>query len=202
MSAARGSDATTPRFFRDASAFRRWLETNHDRRTELWVGFRKRETGLPSITWSEAVDQALCFGWIDSVRKRVDEGSYTNRFTPRKPASNWSAVNTKRFRELQGNGLVRPAGLRAFEQRSEAKTGIYSYENRHRAAFDRTQTARFKANRAAWAWFSSQPPWYRTSATWWVVSAKREETRDRRLTTLIDDSAAGRPVKPLARPAP
>jgi uncharacterized protein YdeI (YjbR/CyaY-like superfamily) len=200
MATARGSGPGDPRFFRDASAFRRWLETNHERRAELWVGFRKRETGLPSITWSEAVDQALCFGWIDSIRKRVDEGSYTNRFTPRKPSSTWSAVNMRRFGELRELGLVHPAGQRAFEQRSEARTGIYSYENRHQATFDRAQTRRFKANRAAWAWFSAQPPWYRTAATWWVMSAKREETRERRLSTLIEDSAAGRAIKPLARP--
>jgi uncharacterized protein YdeI (YjbR/CyaY-like superfamily) len=200
MTATRGSDPGNPRFFRTSAEFRRWLETNHDRRTELWVGFRKRETGEPSITWKEAVDQALCFGWIDSVRKRVDESSYTNRFTPRKPTSAWSAVNMRRFGELRALGLVHPAGLRAFERRSEAKTGIYSYENRQRAAFDRGQTRRFKANRAAWAWFSGQPTWYRTAATWWVVSAKREETRERRLSTLIEDSAAGRAVKPLARP--
>jgi uncharacterized protein YdeI (YjbR/CyaY-like superfamily) len=200
MTAALGSEPGNPRFFRTSAAFRTWLEANHDRRTELWVGFHKRATGEPSITWKEAVDQALCFGWIDSVRKRVDEGSYTNRFTPRKPSSTWSAVNMQRFGELRDLGLVHRAGLQAFERRSEAKTGVYSYENRHRAAFDRAQTRRLKANRTAWAWFSAQPSWYRTAATWWVVSAKREETRERRLSTLIQDSAAGRAVKPLARP--
>ena len=200
MTATRGSDPGNPRYFRTSAEFRRWLETNHDRRTELWVGFHKRETDEPSITWKEAVDQALCFGWIDSVRKRVDESSYTNRFTPRKLTSAWSAVNMRRFGELRALGLVHPAGVRAFERRSEAKTGIYSYENRHRAAFDRGQTRRFKANRAAWAWFTGQPTWYRTAATWWVVSAKLEETRERRFSTLIEDSAAGRAVKPLARP--
>jgi uncharacterized protein YdeI (YjbR/CyaY-like superfamily) len=194
-----GSDASNPRFFRTAKEFRAWLERNHDRRTELWVGLHKRGTGQQSITWPEAVDQALCFGWIDGVRKGLDDRRYTNRFTPRKPSSNWSAVNLRRFGELRDEGLVHPAGLRAFEHRSEAKTGVYSYENRHLAAFDRSQLRRFKANRDAWAWFSQRSASYRTTATWWVVNAKREETRERRLSTLIEDSAAGRAVKPLRR---
>jgi uncharacterized protein YdeI (YjbR/CyaY-like superfamily) len=191
-----------PRFFARPSEFRDWLEANHEKASELLVGFHKKGTGKPSITWPEAVDQALCFGWIDGVRRSLDDSSYTIRFSPRKARSNWSAVNVNRFGELKKLGLIHSAGLAAFERRAEEKAGIYSYEQRHAAAFDRAQERRFRANRRAWDFFQSQPPSYRTAAVWWVVSAKREETRLRRLSTLIEDSGRGRTVPPLTRPTP
>jgi uncharacterized protein YdeI (YjbR/CyaY-like superfamily) len=164
--------------------------------------FHKKGTGRPSITWPEAVDQALCFGWIDGVRRSLNDSSYTIRFSPRKTRSNWSAVNVKRFGELRKLGLMHPAGLAAFERRAEERSGIYSYEQRHTATLDEAQECRFRANRRAWDFFQSQPASYRMAAVWWVVSAKREETRLRRLDTLIEDSARGRTVPPLTRPTP
>jgi uncharacterized protein YdeI (YjbR/CyaY-like superfamily) len=163
------------------------------------VGFHKRGSRRPSITWPESVDQALCFGWIDGVRKRVDDERYMIRFTPRKRSSTWSRVNVARVAELTEAGLMHPAGLAAFAARTEE--GTYSYEQREAAAFDPEREARLRADAAAWAWFSAQPPWYRRTATHWVMSAKREETRDRRLARLIADSAAGRTVGPLQRPS-
>ena len=194
-----GEDAV---FFATPARFRAWLEKHHATKTELWVGFHKRATGKPSITWREAVDEALCFGWIDGVRRSIDATSYANRFTPRTRTSGWSAVNIRRAQELIREGRMRPAGLAAFERRPPSPTGIYSYEQRHRARFTAEQERRFRSNRKAWTYFQERPPSYRTAATWWVVSAKREETRDRRLTALIEDSARGRDVGPLRRPAP
>jgi uncharacterized protein YdeI (YjbR/CyaY-like superfamily) len=191
--------ATAPAFYATPEEWRAWLEANHADAREHWVGYYKRGTGRPSITWPESVDQALCFGWIDGVRKRVDEQSYTIRFTPRKPTSAWSRVNVARVAELTAAGLMRPAGIAAFEARTAE--GTYSYEQRDAAAFDPDRERRFRAEEAAWAWFSAQAPWYRRTATHWVMSAKREETRDRRLAQLIEDSAAGRAVGPLRRPA-
>jgi uncharacterized protein YdeI (YjbR/CyaY-like superfamily) len=189
-----------PRFFAIPADFRRWLERNHDRSTELWVGFYKKGSGKPSITWPEAVDQALCFGWIDGVRKSVDDDSYMNRFTPRTARSTWSAVNIKRARELIEDGLMHPAGLKAFEARADDRSAIYSYEQRKTAELDAAQTKQFQKNRKAWEYFQAQPPGYRRSAAHWVVSAKREETRARRLSQLIEDSAQERLVPPLRRP--
>jgi uncharacterized protein YdeI (YjbR/CyaY-like superfamily) len=191
--------ATAPAFYATPEEWRAWLEANHADAREHWVGYYKRGTGRPSITWPESVDQALCFGWIDGVRKRVDEQSYTIRFTPRKPTSAWSRVNVARVAELTAAGLMRPAGIAAFEARTAE--GTYSYEQRDAAAFDPERERRFRAEETAWAWFSAQAPWYRRTATHWVMSAKREETRDRRLAQLIEDSAAGRAVGPLRRPA-
>ena len=191
--------ATAPAFYATPEEWRAWLEANHADAREHWVGYYKRGTGRPSITWPESVDQALCFGWIDGVRKRVDEHSYTIRFTPRKRTSAWSRVNVARVAELTEEGLMRPAGIAAFEARTAE--GTYSYEQRDAAAFDPDRERRFRAEEAAWAWFSAQAPWYRRTATHWVMSAKREETRDRRLAQLIEDSAAGRAVGPLRRPA-
>ena len=180
-----------PVFFATPEELRAWFEENHERATELWVGFHRKGSGVPSITWPEAVDEALCVGWIDGVRKRVDETRYTNRFTPRKPRSNWSAVNIARVAELTREGRMRPAGRRAFEQRSEARSAVYSYENRHLAAFDAEMEAEFRAEPEAWEFFQARPPGYRKLATWWVVSAKREETRRKRLATLIERSRSG-----------
>jgi uncharacterized protein YdeI (YjbR/CyaY-like superfamily) len=187
-------------FFATPDELRAWLEANHGTAPELWVGFWKKGTGKPSITWPESVDQALCFGWIDGVRKSLDAERYVIRFTPRRPGSTWSGVNVRRMGELLDAGLVSPAGLRAFEARKPEKTEIYAYEQRSGAAFDGEQERRFRDNEAAWAFFQSCPTWYRRNATWWVVSARRPETREKRLATLIDDSARGRTIRHLTRP--
>jgi uncharacterized protein YdeI (YjbR/CyaY-like superfamily) len=189
-----------PTFFATPSEFRTWLEKHHDDERELWVGFYKKGSGKPSITWPEAVDEALCFGWIDGIRKSVDDESYKNRFTPRKHRSNWSAINIERAKELIALGRMRPAGLKAFEARTDEKSAVYSYEQRHAAKLERAQEREFRANAKAWGFFQSRPPSYRKAAVYWVVSAKKEETRARRLAQLIDDSAAGRTVPPLTRP--
>jgi uncharacterized protein YdeI (YjbR/CyaY-like superfamily) len=179
-------------FFPDPPAWRRWLEKNHATATELWVGFYKRATGKPSITWSEAVDQALCFGWIDGVRKSIDATSYKNRFTPRKPGSNWSRINIAKVKELEAAGLMRPAGRAAFEARRDDRSMTYSYEQRDNPIFDPALEKKFRANKDAWAWFQTQPPGYRKLITFWVVSAKRDETRRRRLDELIELCAKGK----------
>jgi uncharacterized protein YdeI (YjbR/CyaY-like superfamily) len=196
----RGTTATSPAFFATQLKWRAWLDRNHDTAAELWVGFYKKGTGRPSITWPEAVDEALCFGWIDSVRKSVDAESYTNRFTPRRAGSTWSAVNIHRANELTDLRLMRPAGMKAFEARADERSAIYSYEQRRRAKLDPAQERQFRSNRGAWSFFESQPASYRRSATWWVISAKRGETKARRLAQLIDDSEHGRTIPPLTRP--
>ncbi len=190
-----------PRFFATPAKWREWLQRHHASTAEVWVGFHKRGSGRPSITWPESVDEALCFGWIDGVRKRLDESRYVIRFTPRRKGSVWSSINLARIKELTRLGLMRPAGLAAHEARTAAKSGIYSYEQRKRARLPVAMQRRFKGNRKAWAFFQQQAPWYRKVTTWWIVSAKREETRERRLATLIEDSAAGRRIKALTRPA-
>jgi uncharacterized protein YdeI (YjbR/CyaY-like superfamily) len=181
-----------PTFFPTPADFRAWLERHHATETELLVGYYKKGSGKPSITWPESVDEALCFGWIDGIRRRIDDESYSIRFTPRKPTSNWSSVNIERVAELREEGRMRPAGLAAFERRSEARSGIYSYEQRKAARFDADQEREFRANEAAWSFFQAQPPGYRQQSTYWVVSAKREDTRRKRLASLIELSAAGR----------
>jgi uncharacterized protein YdeI (YjbR/CyaY-like superfamily) len=180
-----------PTFFETPDAFRAWLEKNHTKATELLVGFHKKGSGKPSITWPESVDQALCFGWIDGVRRRIDDVSYSIRFTPRKRGSIWSAINIARVEELTRLSLMRPAGLKAFEARIEAKSRVYAYENVLRT-LDPGAEKTFRANRKAWKFFNEQAPSYRRVAIYWVTSAKKEETRARRLATLIEDSAAGR----------
>ena len=186
-------------FFAAPADLRRWFEKNAAKRTELLVGFRKRATGVPSITWPESVDQALCFGWIDGVRRRIDDTAYSIRFTPRRKGSVWSVINIARVKELAAAGLMTTAGLRAFEARRDDRSAIYAYEQRRSAALDPEQEKRFKKNAKAWRFFSAQPPWYRRNATHWVTSAKKEETRERRLATLIADSAAGRTIRHLTR---
>ena len=183
-----------PRFFATPDEFRAWLEGNHESESEVVVGFHKKHTGLPSLTWTESVREALCFGWIDGVRRRIDGDSYSIRFTPRSPGSNWSVVNVRHAEELTRAGRMRPAGIEAFEARTSDTTGVYTYENRHKARLEREQEARFRANEQAWKFFQAQPPGYRQTAIFWVVSAKREETRARRLATLIDDSAHRRRI--------
>lgn len=187
-----------PKFFKTPEDFRAWLEKNHATKKELFVGFYKKASGKPSITWPEAVDQALCFGWIDGVRKSIDEDSYMNRFTPRTSRSSWSAVNIDRAKELERLGLMTPAGRAAFERRSEERSRIYSYE-RANARLDPAMEKMFRSNKKAWSFFDSRPPSYKKAVVWWVVSAKKEETRRRRLETLISDSAAGRLVGAFAR---
>jgi uncharacterized protein YdeI (YjbR/CyaY-like superfamily) len=187
-------------FFSTPADFRRWLDEHHTSETELFVGFYKRESGRPSITWPESVDCALSYGWIDGVRNSIDEISYQIRFTPRKPSSTWSAINVKRVAELAKLGLMRPAGVKAFETRKGDKTGIYAYEQRKSAELPPTFEKQFRANKKAWAFFQAQPPWYQRTATYRVISAKQEETRRRRLDQLIEASAAGRPIKELSRP--
>jgi uncharacterized protein YdeI (YjbR/CyaY-like superfamily) len=182
-----------PKFFATAAEFRRWLEKHHESADELLVGFYKTNSGRPSMTWPESVDQALCFGWIDGVRKGIDDASYTIRFTPRRPRSNWSTINTRRVAELTEAGLMHPAGLRAFEQREAKRSGIYSYESRPkelRADYEAT----FRENEAAWRYFTNEAPSYRRTAIFWVMAAKREETRLRRLATLIRDSEQGQRI--------
>ena len=183
-----------PRFFATPAAFGKWLAANGASHTELLVGFRKVGTGRPNMTWPQSVDEALCHGWIDGVRKRIDDESYTIRFTPRRRGSIWSAVNIKRVAELEKLGLMTDAGRRAFEARDEKKSAIYAYENRPQE-FPAAMLKRFQANKKAWKWFSEQAPWYRRVTTHWVVSAKKEETRERRLASLIEDSANERKIR-------
>ena len=201
-----GTSAERPRFFTKPEQFRAWLDKNHTKATELWVGFHKRATGKTSLTWPQSVDEALCYGWIDGIRKSLGAESYTIRFTPRKATSLWSTVNTRRIAELIAEGRVLPAGLAAFGRRDPVRSGVYSYEQRLNAKLDAEQERRFRANKKAWAYFESEAPWYRRAATHWVVSAKREETRERRLTTLIECSARGERIGalklPVSRPAP
>ena len=186
-----------PLVFETPADLRDWFDANHETASELWLGSYKKATGKPSVQWSEAVDEALCVGWIDSVRYSLDAERSAQRFTPRRKGSNWSAVNIAKVAELTAQGRMRPAGLAAFEARTDARSAVYSYEQRHAAAFAPDDEARFRATAAAWAWWEKRPPSYRTAATYWVVSAKKAETRARRLDTLIEDSAAGRTVKPL-----
>lgn len=189
-----------PTFFKTPSDFRKWLENNHDTETELVVGFYKTASGKQSITWPESVDQALCFGWIDGVRRSIDDESYSIRFTPRKRNSIWSAVNIRKVGELKEKGLMTPAGLRAFENRTEEKSGIYSFENKDKG-LDETSIKTFKSYKKAWAFFQAQAPSYIRAASWWVISAKKEETRSRRLQQLIEDSAKGKRLDMLSRPS-
>ena len=187
-----------PKFFATPDAWRKWLGKYHAQRKELLVGFYKRDSGKPSITWPQSVDAALCFGWIDGVRRRIDDVSYSIRFTPRKPRSIWSSVNTRRAQELTAQGLISPAGSKAFAAREEKRSGIYAFEQQT-IAFEGPQEQRFRANAAAWKFFQAQPPWYRRTAAWWVISATQPETRERRLATLIDDSEQGRTIRRLTR---
>lgn len=188
-----------PKFFPALSAWYAWLEENHHRHEELLVGFYKVGSGKPSITWPEAVDGALCFGWIDGVRRSLDESSYVIRFTPRRPLSVWSAINLRRVAELDKLGLMRPPGLRAFERRSGDRSEIYAYEQRKGAKLSAAYEKKFRANNKAWKYFQAQPPWYRRTASWRVISAKKEETRLKRLAQLIDDSEHERAIPELRR---
>jgi uncharacterized protein YdeI (YjbR/CyaY-like superfamily) len=195
--AMRDSGPMEPTTFERPEDFRTWLEQHHDSEQELWVGYYKKGSGKQSMTWSESVDEALAFGWIDGIRKRIDDERYMNRFTPRRVGSNWSAVNIARVTALSKEGRMHPAGLKAFEARREDRSGIYSYEQRDKAVFDPAFEKRFRAKKRAWASFEAMPRSYRQAAIRWVMTAKKEETRERRLARLIEDSVAGRRVPPL-----
>jgi uncharacterized protein YdeI (YjbR/CyaY-like superfamily) len=188
-----------PRFFRSPAEFRAWLEKNHDRTSELLVGFYKKSSGKKGITYEQALDEALAFGWIDGVRRSLDDQSSTIRFTPRRPKSNWSLKNIRRVEELTDLGRMAPPGVAAFERRDTSEAGTYSFEQAN-PAFGEDLEKRFRRNRKAWRFWEEQPPGYRKAATWWVVSAKREDTRLRRLATLIEDSANGRRLAQLTSP--
>jgi uncharacterized protein YdeI (YjbR/CyaY-like superfamily) len=164
------------KFFSNPSKFHQWLDQNHDKESELWVGFYKKDSGKPSITYPEALDEALCYGWIDGLRKSIDEVSYKIRFTPRRAKSTWSLVNTKRVAELKRLGRMCGSGLKAFETRDPKRSGIYSFENAART-LDAVYEKKFQANKRAWAFFQAQPPGYQRTASWWVMSAKKNETR-------------------------
>lgn len=180
----------TPKFFKDQYDFRKWLEKNHSKKTELIVGFYKVASGKPSMTWSESVDQALCYGWIDGVRKSIDEESYQIRFTPRKPGSIWSAVNMNKIKELIEKGLMTSAGLEIFKKRTSEKSKIYTYENEE-VSLTPALEKQFKANKQAWNYFQSLAPSYKKASQSWVMSAKQEITRKKRLDQLINESEAG-----------
>jgi uncharacterized protein YdeI (YjbR/CyaY-like superfamily) len=184
------------RFLRTPAELRRWFAKYHGAATELWVGFYKVDSGKPSVTWPESVGEALCFGWIDGMRKRIDELSYAIRFTPRRSGSTWRSINIRRVTELGEQGLMQSAGWEAFQARKESKSGIYSYEQRPNTLPEQYQQ-RLRKNLKSWEFFQGQAPWYRKTASWWVVSAKKEETRLRRLEQLIEDCAHGRRIAPL-----
>jgi uncharacterized protein YdeI (YjbR/CyaY-like superfamily) len=186
-----------PAFFESPGEFRAWLEENHLSEDQLWVGFHKKDSGRPSLTWADSVDQALCFGWIDGRLNSIDADSYMIRFTPRRKRSKWSKVNVERFGKLRVRGLVSRAGIEAFERRVDSG---YSHERDKPAELGPEYEKRLQANSKAWAYFRAQAPWYRRSATHWVISAKKEETRERRLNRLVEDSANERPIGPLTRP--
>jgi uncharacterized protein YdeI (YjbR/CyaY-like superfamily) len=179
-----------PIFFDSPGSFRKWLEENHQKETNLIVGYHKVSTKKPSLSWSESVDEALCFGWIDGVRRSVNDESYCIRFTPRNPKSNWSAVNIKKVEELTRLGKIHPSGLAAFEKRTEVRSAIYSYENRPEK-LDAELENRFQANSKAWAFFRAQAPSYQKTRIYWVMSAKQESTRKARLEKLIGASESG-----------
>ncbi|MGH2528073.1 MAG: YdeI/OmpD-associated family protein [Actinomycetota bacterium] len=187
-----------PRFFRSPAEFRSWLEKNHTAASELWLGLYKRGSGREGITYSEAVDEALCFGWIDGLTRSIDESRWMIRFTPRKQKSNWSAVNMGRFGELRAKGRVAPPGLEAFERRDRTERK-YSYESPPKG-LDPSHEKRFKADKRAWAFWQTAPHSYRKAAMFWVMSAVKEETRERRLSVLIESSRNGERVPPLTPP--
>jgi uncharacterized protein YdeI (YjbR/CyaY-like superfamily) len=180
-----------PRFFATPAELRAWFEAHHADEDELVVGYYRRASGRGGITWQQSVDEALCFGWIDGIRRRVDEERYSNRFTPRRRLSNWSAINVARVRELIAEGRMTPAGLAAFEARDDDRSAIYSYEQRLKAKLSPEQEARLRADPAVWERFQSRPPSWRRQAIYWVTSAKRPETQERRLAKLIEGHEPG-----------
>ena len=187
-------------FFASPAELRAWFEANHDTATELWLGYHRKRSGRPSVTWQDVVDVELCFGWIDSVRYSLGDDQSAQRITPRRKGSVWSDVNIRRYRELEHIGLVHPRGRAAFEKRDEARSRIYSFENRSRG-FDAPTEAAFRKRKRAWAFFEEQAPSYRRTAAFWVMSAKRDETRRRRLAKLIESSRNGERLAPFVSPS-
>ena len=181
------------KFFKTQKDFRKWLEKNHNKSRELWVGYYKKSSGRPSVDWPQSVDEALCFGWIDGLRKSIDGESYKIRFTPRKPGSIWSTVNLKRAKELINLGIMQPAGLEAFNKKDEKKINRYSFE-RENVKLDNEYEKKFKLNKKAWEFFQSMAPSYKKPTVWWVISAKQEETRLKRLSILIECSESGEKI--------
>ena len=191
------SSPSDPIFFATPADLRDWLAVHHGTAPELFVGSWKKSTGKPALTWEQIVDEALCVGWIDGIRRSVPGDGWSIRLTPRRKGSNWSAVNVANVERLRAEGRMQPAGEAAFAARTAERTGMYSYEQRHEARLSADDEAAFRANAGAWTWFAAQSPSFRATATWWVVSAKRPETRARRLATLIEDAAAGRKPRVL-----
>ncbi len=197
---AERSTPPDPIFFETPKRLRDWLDEHHASADEVYVGAWNKSTGKPSLTWPQIVEEALCVGWIDGIRRSLPGGGWSIRLTQRRKGSNWSDVNIANVARLSEEGRMRPAGLAAFERRTPERSAIYSYQRRHEARLSSEEAAQFQGNAAAWTWFGARPASYRTAATWWVVSAKRPETRERRLASLIDESEAGRTVKPLTPP--
>jgi uncharacterized protein YdeI (YjbR/CyaY-like superfamily) len=188
-----------PAFFETPAALRRWFKAHHASSAELWIGFYKKDSGRRGVVYKQALDEALCFGWIDGMVRRVDDASYMQRFTPRRPRSNWSAVNIAKMRALVDEGRAQPAGLAAFERRTPDRSAVHSYEQRQMAALSAAERRAVKANPTAWSFFEAQPPHYKRTVAWWIQSAKKDETRTRRLASLIDFSARGRMVPPFVQ---
>ena len=187
------NEPTNIKFFKTQAAFRAWLEKNHAKKDELWLGYYKKASGKKSITYKEALEEVLCFGWIDGISRSIDELSYCQRYTPRRKGSIWSAVNIKKAEELIKNGKMHPHGLHVYKNRDLKRAGLYSNEQKE-IKFPGVLLKMLKANKKAWENFSKMPPGYRKTSTWWVISAKQEETRLRRMKTLIADSEAGRKI--------
>lgn len=179
-----------PIFFKTQSDFRKWLEKNHKIKKELVVGFYKIGSGKPSMTWSQAVDEALCFGWIDGIVRSIDKDSYCHRFTPRKPTSNWSKINIAKAEELLKKKMMHPAGLEAYRRRKDERSGVYSFENKPKF-LTKDLEKKFKVNKKAWDFFMKQPPYYQKVIYHWLVTAKKEETQMKRLVKLIDACERG-----------
>lgn len=198
---AAGDRWDDPRLFRDQAAFRAWLARNHDTVTELWVGFYNKASGKSAMTYAQAVDEALCWGWIDGIKRKVDGERYTNRFTPRRPTSKWSDVNLRRYAELEAAGRVAPPGSAAFSRYDPERQRAYSFEARPEAFPPQLERA-FRKEREAWAFFRAQPPGYRRTCFHWVASAKREDTRLRRLEKLVERSARGERLPEISGQAP
>lgn len=185
-----------PTFFKNQDDLRKWFKKNYSKKKELWVGFYKKDSGKANFTWSQSVDQALCFGWIDGIRKSIDEESYMIRFTPRNPKGNWSAVNIKKVKELTKLSLMHPAGIEAFQKREEKRSEVYSFEQ-NKVKLSKDYELQFKSNKTAWKFFQSLPPSTKKPSIWWVMSAKKEETQLRRLNILIKSSEKREKIPPL-----
>lgn len=185
------------KYFTTQQSLRKWLEQNHLKADHLWIGFYKKSSGKKTISYDEALTEALCFGWIDGIRQANDEISYTTRFTPRRKGSIWSAVNIGKIKELIQSGIVADAGLKAFNALDPKKTNLYSSEHNN-LELPSGYLKKFKANKTAWQWFSKMPNGYKRAAIWWIISAKQDATKEKRMNTLISDSEAGRKIKPLS----